>query len=120
MAVGSEHMPPDSNDAGSELIPDINDSEIPIFMLYQQLDRVFDCFHIPVYAKSMCRTDNLFYFFYEKQDLHVVKVKRKIREILRREKHALVKRYKELCFWTQTGLDMALCRWSGIKDWQSI
>ncbi|MEH2940803.1 hypothetical protein [Lawsonibacter sp. JLR.KK007] len=104
LVVGSEHMPPDSNDTGSELIPDISDSEIPIFMLYQQLDGMFDCFHIPVYAKSMCRTDNLFYFFYEKQDLRVVKIKRKIREILRREKHALVKRYKEIAFLNPDGI----------------
>lgn len=80
------------------------DSEIPIFKLYQQLNGVFDCFHIPVYAKSMCRTDNLFYFFYEKQDQRVVKVKRKIRKLLEYDEQAIVKQYKQIALLDPDGI----------------
>ena len=79
------------------------DSEIPIFKLYQQLNGVFD-FHIPVYAKSICRTDNLFYFFYEKQDQRVVKVKRKIRKLLEHDEQAIVKQYKQIALLDPDGI----------------
>lgn len=80
------------------------DSEIPIFKLYQQLNGVFNCFYIPVYAKSICRTDNLFYFFYEKQDQRVVKIKRKIRKLLEHDEQTLVKQYKQIALLDPDGI----------------
>ncbi len=80
------------------------DSERPIFRLFNQLDGLFEYSQFPVYAKTMCRPEDMFYFFYEKEDQSICNVKRRIRKQLKHENLALFQSYKQIAFLSEYGI----------------
>lgn len=78
-------------------------AEERIYQLYQQLDGIFDCGKFPIYAKTMCRDEEMLYFFYEKQDRQICSVKRQIRKMIDSDPN-IVETYRELALLSHDGI----------------
>lgn len=71
------------------------------YQIYQRLDGLFDYSHFPIYAKNICRAEDMLYFFYEKQDSILVKVKKHIRKLIN---DSVADEYKKLAFLPELGI----------------
>ena len=72
-----------------------------IYQVYQKLEGLFDYSHFPIYANSVCSAENMLYFFAEKQDLEIIKVKKSISKII---DDKTADEYKHLAFLTAPGI----------------
>jgi len=87
------------------------------YELYQKMDGLFDFAEFPIYAKTFCRAEDMFYFFYEKQDQKIVSVKRAIRKLI---DNKVTEEYKEKAFLSEDGIGnstMPLEWHEGLAEW---
>lgn len=75
--------------------------DVVLYQIYQKMDGLFDCGQFPIYAKQICPPDNMLYFFYEKQDPQIIKVKKCIRQLINDD---IANEYKEKVFLSKDGL----------------
>lgn len=74
--------------------------EHPIYQLYQQLNGIFEYRRFPIYTKTLCRPEDMFFFYYNNKDCKISKVRSRIKKLLTAEK---VEEYKAKAFLSEEG-----------------